>query len=137
MVLLPVAACRDANAPIIGAVQEGAPRMSLNHLRWESMAARQFTSYGMTVGEKPTVAAAAAMSSSRPVLYLAGDGIPSGSMAASAPTAATLPNYDAGRSAFPGLLLAKSDDLVGETDPTKYQQWLGLAGPSIYGDRLT
>ena len=42
---------------------------------------------------------------------------------ATAPAATTLYNYDFDRDAFPGLLLAKSDEGTEETDPTKYQEW--------------
>ena len=57
------------------------------------------------------------------VLYLRGDSVPSASMSSSPPPSGSLPNFDPGREAFPGLLVQKGSGSAGESDPTKYQQW--------------
>ena len=55
--------------------------------------------------------------------YLVGDSVPIGSMSTTSPPKLELPNFDPDRDSEPGLLLAKSSGGVGETDPTRYQQW--------------
>ena len=61
-------------------------------------------------------------------LYLKGGGVPSAPLSDVAPTAISLPNYDAGRDAEPGLLLAKSGEGLSETDATKHQTWQTATG---------
>jgi hypothetical protein len=56
------------------------------------------------------------------------DGIPTAQLTNPAPTATTLPNYDPGRDAFAGLLLAKGGSGPGESDATKIQKWITAAG---------
>ena len=60
--------------------------------------------------------------------YLAGAGdgsdVPVGALTSSAPTDPSLDNFDPGRDANAGLLLARSSSGVNESDPTKYQLWL-------------
>jgi hypothetical protein len=56
-------------------------------------------------------------------LYLKGDGHPTASLGAEAPTGGTLPNFDPERDEFPGLLIERGGD-IDETDPTRYQMWL-------------
>ncbi|HZI65092.1 MAG TPA: hypothetical protein VFF17_00870 [Thermoanaerobaculia bacterium] len=52
-----------------------------------------------------------------------------------APTAATLFNYDTDRDGFPGRLIQKGSSGVGETDISKYQNWISdpLASPLAAG----
>lgn len=62
-------------------------------------------------------------------LYAMGDSEPEGSFSALPPPNVPLPNYDPGRDTAPGLLLQKTDGGVNETDPSKYQQWVGDPSP--------
>ena len=39
--------------------------------------------------------------------------------------------FDPGRDAFTGLLISKGGSGIGETDPTKYQQWIVPAGGTV------
>ncbi len=67
-------------------------------------------------------------------LYLDSDGVPLASLAADSPVAPSLPNHDPGRDAAQGLLVEKGGSGVLETDPVKYQQWVGpSAGMSLDG----
>lgn len=59
------------------------------------------------------------------VLYLKGDGVPLGSLASSAPVTVSLANHDPLRDTWPGLLVALGGDGIAETDPARYQQWIG------------
>jgi Tfp pilus assembly protein FimT len=54
-----------------------------------------------------------------------GDGsdVPNAALKTTAPADPPLDNFDPGRDAFDGLLLAKSSSGVNETDSTKYQLW--------------
>ena len=63
-------------------------------------------------------------------LYLRGDGVTQATMDATVPTSPTLPNYDPGRNADPGLTLNKGTGLA-TTDPTYYQTWVA---PSMGAD---
>ncbi len=94
----------------------GAGRFAWRHLYTVAIAAAVLLKVAF-----PLVATYAASN----VFYLKGDGVPAASLSPSAPAATTLPNYDPGRDAFPGLLLAKSDQGINETDPVKYQLWVG------------
>jgi hypothetical protein len=58
-------------------------------------------------------------------LYLHGDSHPLASLDDECPTASVLANYDPDRDGYPGLLLARGGSGAGETDPGKYQQWIG------------
>jgi hypothetical protein len=55
---------------------------------------------------------------------------PTLSFTTTAPTTATLANYDTDRDAAPGRSLARTGAGLSETDPTKYQRWSGVPGPS-------
>ncbi len=52
------------------------------------------------------------------------NGVPVASLLGDAPTATTLPNFDPGRDAFAGLLIAKGAVDETESDSTKYQSWV-------------
>ena len=58
-------------------------------------------------------------------LYLTGTGVPQANLSLGSVGNGALPNYDAGRDDDPGLTLEKTDKGVGETDPSKYQIWIG------------
>ena len=60
--------------------------------------------------------------------YLEADGIPAASSSESAPSAAFLPNHDPARDSFPGLVIQKGGVGALETDPLKFQQWVGPSG---------
>jgi len=57
----------------------------------------------------------------------------------SAPTASTLYNYDTDRDGFPGRLIQKGSSGAGETDLSKYQNWISdpLASPLATGGAVT
>ncbi len=59
-----------------------------------------------------------------------GDGsdIPTAALKTTAPADTTLDNFDPGRDALAGLMLAGSDLGINEVDTTKYQQWITAAG---------
>jgi hypothetical protein len=61
------------------------------------------------------------------LLYLTGSGEPEASMGPSSPPGGDLPNYDPNRDSAPGLVLAPTGGGVGETDPSKYQEWVFAA----------
>ena len=58
-------------------------------------------------------------------LYLTGTGVPQANLSMGSVGNGALPNYDAGGDDDPGLTLEKTDKGVGETDPSKYQIWIG------------
>ncbi len=58
-------------------------------------------------------------------LYLTGTGVPQANLSMGSVGNGALPNYDAGRDDDPGLTLKKTNKGVGETDPSKYQIWIG------------
>ncbi len=80
---------------------------------------------GLLLAVVPRVPALAAPTT----YYLAGDGVPVASLTTAAPTATTLPNYDPGRDALPGLVLQPTLlSGIFETDPAKYQRWSAPKG---------
>ena len=105
--------------------------------RWRSPSGRTVTRLVTTltlVGScfaalGPPVADGATVS----VLYLKSPGVPTAALSASSPTAGSLPNYDPGRDAEPGLVLVKSNEGWQTNDPVKYQQWVAPAGAMSIG----
>ena len=85
--------------------------------------------------ESLTSAGTAAVHALTTTYYLdgVGDGsdIPTAALKTAAPVDTTLDNFDPGRDAFAGLMLAGSDFGVNEIDTTKYQQWLTPAGGTM------
>ncbi len=49
-----------------------------------------------------------------------------------APTATVLANYDPARDEEPGLLVEKGGTGMGETEPSKYQQWVAAPGTVLF-----
>lgn len=124
-----LAACGEAIAPQPGTPGEEPPAppppvvtpktaATVHHLRWSESGGPSQVAPSLGQSQQPPVTE----------LYLAGTGVPRGSLAQSAPSASVLPNYDPGRDAFPGLLLQATDNGLMESDPVKYQKWVG--GPS-------
>jgi len=54
--------------------------------------------------------------------FLGPEGVPRGSLIGT-PAGGEMPNYDRGRDLEPGLLLARSETALLETDETRYQHW--------------
>lgn len=65
--------------------------------------------------------------------FLGPEGVPRGSLIGT-PAGGEMPNYDRGRDLEPGLMLARSEKGLLETDETRYQQWQTvMAGGRLAG----
>ena len=74
----------------------------------------------------------AAHAAATAMLYLQGDGVPTASLAPTAPTG-PLVNLDPGRDDHPGLLVQKGGEGPGERDPVKHQRWVTTTPPNFSG----
>ncbi|MCP3933955.1 MAG: DUF5011 domain-containing protein, partial [Actinomycetia bacterium] len=62
------------------------------------------------------------------IFYLKSEAVPQASLSSTAPVATVLANYDPARDSFPGIVIQKDGGGLGQTDPTKHQQWVAAAG---------
>ena len=65
------------------------------------------------------------------------DGVPAAALTNTAPSAATLPNYDPGRDSEVGVFIHKGGSGISESDTTRYQLWISEAGGMTISGTVT